>query len=121
MEQSFSEETLLAALRDIRLPEHAAGGGLADLLASIGLALVAALLAVALARMILERRPPLRKVSLADKITRAQALPEEPRRVALLHLLKAHAPDRYQSLASDLYAPNRLDLARLEAEVTRLV
>jgi hypothetical protein len=122
MDKSFSEETMLASLRDIRLPGDAAGGHLAELLVSVGLASLGALICVLVLRMVFSPRPHrTRTRSLSQEVDDLRALPEKARRVALLHILKRHAPERFQALSKDLYAPDELDLARLEAEVARLV
>lgn len=121
MEQSFSKETMLASLRDIRLPSEAAGGVLADWLVSIGLAALAALLCVLILRAVLAPTQRAKTVSLAEQLADIETLPEGAQRVALLRLLKGEAPDRYQLVSKDLYAPGQLDLAQLRAEVARLV
>jgi len=121
MEQSFSKDTMLVSLRGIRLPDTAAGGALADIMVSIGLAALAAMLCVAMLRMFFRPRRKATAVTLAQRVQDAMALPDADRRVAMLHILKHHAPERYTDVSGTLYAPGQLDLARLEAEVTRLV
>ena len=121
MERSFSEETMLASLHDIRLPADASGGVFAELLVAIGLAALAALLCVALLRSVFARVPKARASTLADEVARVQGLPVAARRIAQLHLLRDHAPERYQSLSAALYAPGALDDAALDQEVSRLV
>lgn len=121
MEKSFSEATMLASLRDIRLPETAAGGAAADALTVIGLAALAALICVAVLRLAFRPRVVTVEETPAQLVGDAMALTEADRRVVLLHILKRHAPERYQALSEGLYAPGQLDLARLEAEAARLV
>lgn len=121
MEQSFSKDTMLASLRDIRLPDTAAGGALADIMVSIGFAGLAAMLCVTVLRVFFRPRRKSSDVPLAQRVRDAIGLPEADRRVAMLHILKQHAPERYEALSSVLYAPGHLDLAELEAEVARLV
>ena len=117
MEQGFSRETMLAALRDIRLPGDAAGGWLAEMLVSIGLAALAALICLALLRLVFRHKTTPKALTLAETIQQVETLPEQAQRVALLHLLKQHAPERFAALSQRLYAPHALDLATLKAEL----
>ena len=110
-----------AALRDIRLPAEAPGGALADLLVSVGLAALAALILVLVLRLLLTQQGARKAETLPEQVARLHALPEGARRVALLRLLRTHAPERYREISKDLYAPGALDQAALEAEVARLV
>lgn len=116
--EAISEATLQATLRDIRLPSEAAGGGLADVAAALALAALLALIlsgAWRLAGRARSRAPKGLKAALAD-------LPrdEGARRTALLHLLKAHAPERFAALRGGLYTPGGgPDAATLEAELRR--
>lgn len=112
---------MLASLHDIRLPPTAAGGLLADVMVAIGFACLAALLVVGFLRLFSTIRRAERTETLAQKVERLSALPDPDRRVALLHLLRTHAPDRYADIAGQLYKPGALDLRALEAEVSRLV
>jgi len=121
MEQSFSEETMLASLRDIRLPDTAAGGVFADILVSIGMAALAAMLCIGGLRVFFRPRRRSSGVTLGQLVQDAIALPESDRRVALLHILKQHAPEQHKALSGALYAPGKLDLTQLEAEVAQLV
>jgi len=121
MEQSFSERTMLDSLRDIRLPTDAPGGALADLLTCVGLAGLAAWICVLALRLCFRPRDTTPVKSLSQQVKDISALPEPERRVALLHLLRQHAPARYEALSDALYRPGQLDLARLEAEVAALV
>jgi len=121
MEQSFSKDTMLASLRDIRLPDTAAGGALADVMVSIGLAALAAMLCIAILRLFFRPRCNASGVTLERRVHDAFALSEADRRVALLHILKQYAPERYKALSGGLYAPGQLDMAQLEAEIARLV
>ncbi|MGR3269513.1 hypothetical protein DU478_18395 [Thalassococcus profundi] len=110
-DRALTEEALIAGLRDIRLPEHAAGGLPAELLAAaaIGL-LIAAVLGLAV-----------RALSFAKVPRRAApAVPPGDERLALLRRLKTQAPERYAQLARDLYRPGGVpDLDTLRAEVAR--
>lgn len=121
MDQSFSKDTMLASLRDIRLPDTAAGGALADIMVSIGLAALAAMLCILILRLFSRPRREAPGLTLAQRVQETIVLPEADRRVALLHILKQHAPERHKALSGALYAPGQLDLAQLEAEVARLV
>lgn len=113
-ERAISKEALLASLRDIRLPEAGAGDIISDLTAMIALAGVTALLFVGLFRLLSHPRLSGKKMQ-AHSIAQ---LPEAERRLALLHLLKDRAPDRFAELRARLYRPDSdLDTATLEAEV----
>lgn len=121
-DRALSEAAMRAGLRDIHLPEAAAGGGMADLAAAVGLAAGAALLAAAILRLLSHRRRRSFAPSPRQRLERARTLPEPERRVALLRLLRDSAPDRYGELTADLYslagAPRT---AELEAEVAARV
>ena len=120
-DQAMSEAAMLISLRDITLPVDAAGGAVADIAVTVGLAGVLALIIAAVLRLFSMRRPA------AGSILRAQILaindmPEDTRRVALLHLLREAQPERYAAIKGALYQPGGgVDIATLEAEVTRLV
>ncbi|MCV3274054.1 hypothetical protein [Roseobacter sinensis] len=116
-DRALSEEAMLASLRDIQLPAEAAGGLVADLAATVGLAGLVALILAGLIRLLSRsaQRPQRR-----DPLAESRALPEAERRVALLHLLRARAPERYAAIRGEIYAPGGgVDLATLEAEVRR--
>ncbi|MEX0367235.1 MAG: hypothetical protein AB3N22_14260 [Ruegeria sp.] len=117
----LSEATMLASLRDIQLPAEAAGGLGAELAVAMGGAGLCALGVVALLRL-LSRRRVLQTKTLGDALAALSDASDPERRVALLHLLRAHAPARYAALKADLYRPEGgPDIAALEAEVARLV
>lgn len=112
----MSEEAMLASLRDIHLPADAPGGLAAETAAALGLALLAALTAAAFLRLLSARgaRAP------ADEARETRAAPEEARRIALLHQLRAQNPERYAALREGLYRPGGgPDIAALEAELSR--
>lgn len=121
-ERSMTEEAMRASLQDIRLPAEAAGGTLADIATAIGLAALLALVVLAALRLFGLRRRTGRAPSLSDRIASIMALPEDPRRIALLHLLKDRDPQRYAALAGQglLYRPEGIPLAAIEDEVRRL-
>jgi hypothetical protein len=120
-DQAMSEAAMLISLRDITLPVDAAGGAVADIAVTVGLAGVLALIIAAVLRLFSMRRPA------AGSILRAQILaindmPEDTRRVAVLHLLREAQPERYAAIRGALYQPGGgVDIATLEAEVARLV
>lgn len=120
-ERGLSEEAMLSSLRDIRLPAEAAGGIVADMLVGIGLAGLAVLLVVGVLRVFSTRRTMPRPPTLAQQLSELDGASAADRRVGLLHLLRAHAPDRYRDVAQRLYHPDAVDLPTLEAEVSRLV
>jgi len=114
-------QTMLAGLRDIRLPAEAAGGALADMAAAVALGAFAALLIAGLTRLI-GRRVRRGAAPEADPLDALAELAPDDRRVALLHLLRARDPERYARLRQNLYRREAaLDLAALEAEVRSLV
>lgn len=119
-DRAISEEAMLASLQDIRLPDTAAGGALAEVAAVLGLAALAGLALAALLTL-LSRRRAVPRATGSEDMDRLAALPVPERRTALLHLLRARAPERYESLRGDLYAPGGgPDVEVLEAEVRRL-
>lgn len=120
-DQAMSEAAMLISLRDITLPFEAAGGSAADIAATVGLAGVLALIIAGMLRLFSMRRPaaasPLRGQFLAIR-----EMPDDARRVALLHLLRQAQPERYAAIKGALYQPEGgVDIATLEAEVARLV
>ncbi|WHZ37800.1 hypothetical protein [Sagittula sp. MA-2] len=116
--EAITEETLQASLHDIRLPSEAPGSFAAELAATLALACLGALVLGAGMRLATVRaRPPDPQSDLA----RIATLPDDARRVALLTLLKTHAPDRFEALKQSLYRPEPLDLAELQDEVARHV
>ncbi len=119
-DRALSETAMLAGLRDIRLPAEAAGGLLADVTATVALACMAALACAALLRLFGQRQKTHRPAPLADHVAALKNLPEADRRVALLHMLKRHAPERFATLQNSLYRPgNHISVADLQREVER--
>lgn len=119
--EAISEEVLQASLRDVRLPGEALGGLVAELSAALALACLAALLAGVVLRAVSRRRPP-PAAPLSEAISRAEALEEPQRRLAFLHLLKTHAPERFAALKGSLYRPEGPpDTASLKADLERHV
>ena len=120
-EKAMSETAMLAGLRDIRLPAEAAGGWPADLAAAVALAGFAALLVGWAVLLVSSAQARTRPRDLQYEISDLAALPDDDRRIALLHLLKDRAPDRFAALQEGLYRPEGgPDAARLQAEVARL-
>jgi hypothetical protein len=75
-----------------------------------------------LLRLFSQQHRPVPVTTLRDRIDAARTLTEADRRVALLHLLRDRAPDRYRQVARDLYHPDAiLPVEQLEAELERLV
>lgn len=121
-DRALSEAAMLTSLRDVRLPAEAAGGMAADLAATVALAGCAALLIATALRLLSLRKRSDTSDTLADQLARLSALPEADKRVALLHVLRAHAPERYRALRGALYQPTGgVATTTLEAEVKRLV
>lgn len=119
-EVPMSREAMLAGLQDIRLPPEAAGGAAAELAVAVGMAALAGFVVVAAMRALSRPRRPVRPPTLAARIAALEALSDDARRVALLHLLKEVAPDRHLALGGKLYRPQGLSLTQIEAEVARL-
>lgn len=119
----MSREALLNSLHDIRLPAEAAGGTVAEIAAAVGMAALLAGLALALLRVFGLQRARKAEPDLADQLAGLGALPEDARRVALLHLLKRHDPPGFSRLAEGerLYRPGGLTLDTIETEVRRHV
>ncbi len=119
--RALSEDRMLQALHDIRLPAEAAGGALGDMAATLAMAGILALLVGSAIRLMTRKRIARQDRSLADVLDELQAMPEADRRVALLHLLKARAPSRFEALRPSLYRRGSgSDVNQLEAEVRAL-
>lgn len=120
-EGALSEATLRASLIDIRLPVDAPGGVWAELAVVIGLAALLAVGVASLVRLAGQRRVPETVPTLHDRLDEIALLPVAERRVALLHLLREKAPERYAELTPTLYRPGGgPELHELTAEVARL-
>lgn len=121
-DRAISKEAMLTSLRDIRLPAEAPGGAAADLAVAVGLACLLALMFAVILRALSFKRGQKKRVTLQDRLAALAGRPEEERRLALLHLLRAHAPERYAAVKGALYKPSGgVDVATLEVEVARLV
>lgn len=117
-DRALTEEALLRGLYDIRLPADTPGGLTAELLAAIGVALIAAVLIGLLLRGITLPSTKTTEPGLQDRLSALAGLPPEDRQIALLHLLKSQRPEAYKQITARLYAPGGTpDLATLEAEV----
>ena len=120
-EGALSEAAMRASLVDITLPAEAAGGPWADAAAAVGLAGLMAVGVAALLRLMAEKRRAARVPTMQERLAQIALLPASERRVALLHLLRDKAPERYAALTPSLYRPNSgPDLHQLTAEVARL-
>ncbi|WP_299740855.1 hypothetical protein [uncultured Roseobacter sp.] len=117
-DRAISETAMLTSLQDIHLPAEAAGGMAADLAVAIGLASLAALLVAGVLRALSLKRRPVSERTLKTRLAEVQKLPDAERRVALLHLMRGLAPERYAEIKGAIYQPGGgVDLATLEAEV----
>ena len=120
-DRAMSETAVLSSLRDIHLPDVALAGIAADIAVTVGLAALAALLVAGLLRLVSLRRKPAPRDDLRAELDRLKHEPEAVRRVALLHLLRARAPERYAEVRGTLYRPDgALETGTLEAEVAGL-
>lgn len=109
-----------ASLIDIRLPADAAGGVWAELAVAFGLAAFLAAGVAAVLRLVGQKRATVTAPTVQEKLAEIALLPAPERRVALLHLLRHEAPERYAQLAPALYRPEGgPDLHDLTAEVAR--
>ncbi|MEM8956958.1 MAG: hypothetical protein AAGC86_03995 [Pseudomonadota bacterium] len=114
---ALSKEAMLASLRDIRLPDVGAGGWVSDLAVAVGLASTAALIIALAARLVSQRRSKPSARTPREALDHALRLPEAERRIALLQILRARAPERYRALTRDLYSlEGAPDTRVLEAE-----
>ncbi|MFK7762464.1 MAG: hypothetical protein AB8B62_04325 [Roseobacter sp.] len=121
-ERALSETAMLASLRDIKLPVDAAGGVIAELAATVGISGLVALGVAGVLRVISLKRAEKNGKPLQNHRDALVDLPDADRRLALLHLLRAHAPERYAQVRASLYRPSGgVETAELEAEVNRLV
>lgn len=114
----MTHDEMLTALRDIRLPDNADGGLLAECLVAVSLGLLLAFALSLVARLFTETRSDAKQPeTVGDRLTQLRNAPAQQRAVALLHLIRQNNPDAYNSLKGDLYSPdgNLPDMARLEA------
>ncbi|MGK7755767.1 MULTISPECIES: hypothetical protein [unclassified Roseovarius] len=101
--EPLSEAAMRESLLDIRLPPGGALDAVADVLVSAGLAGCVALAVVGLMRLAFMRRRGAVTPGVEARIAALAELPEDARRVGLLHLLKEVAPERYDALRPNLY------------------
>lgn len=99
----LSEAAMRDSLLDIRLPPGGAVEAVADVLVSAGLAGCAALVVIGGLRLAFTRRRSGATPGVEARIAALAELPEDARRVGLLHLLKEVAPERYDALRLNLY------------------
>lgn len=93
---------LLAGLHDIRMPEAAAGGAIAELAVLIAVALLAAAV-VSLAAPAFTAARKAGAATLDDEIAAAARLGEDERALALLHLIRRRDPQAASGLRARLY------------------
>jgi hypothetical protein len=121
-DRALSEAAMLSSLRDITLPAEAPGGLLAEAAMVVALAGFAAFLVAGLLRLLSMRKAAPVATDLKAMMAQAMTLPEADRRLHFLHLLRAHAPERYAGLAARLYhREGTVTTSELEAEIARLV
>ncbi|MEP3330951.1 hypothetical protein [Sedimentitalea sp.] len=119
-DRALTREAMLNGLHDIRLPADAPGGLIAELLAVVGCALIAAMLLGLIMRGVTLPRRQQKEANLQDRLAALAVLPDSERHLALLHLLKSERPDKFETLSGQLYAPGGVpDISTLEAEVAR--
>ena len=121
-EKGLGEAALLDGLRGIHLPPEDEWGWMADILASVALAGLAAILLGLLLRLFSKRTERVREPSLAEKLDGLTGLPDDEVRVGLLHLLREYAPERYEAVKGKLYRKEgNLALETLRQEVRNAV
>jgi uncharacterized iron-regulated membrane protein len=123
MSGALDEAALVAALHDIRLPEGAAGGAPADLAAAVALGAALAFGVAGLMRLVAQRRQVApSEPTLADRLDALSGQEAAARRVALLHLARAHLPALYREVKPTLYRRDATpDLDALEVALRRHV
>lgn len=118
-DRAISKDAMLQALRDIHLPEDAAGGTLGEILAVLAIAGFGALLVAFLVSTFSRSNTTNEPLTVVDHLNLLSDLPPDERRVALLHLLKAENPAKYQALKQGLYRPNsQFDAHQIEMILT---
>lgn len=118
-DNALSEATMLASLRDIRLPSEAAGGAFAEYAVVFGLAALASVGCVALLRLLSVRTGASKPLEPSKQTADQPGWSADRRKVALLHKLRARNPTRYAELRGGLYQPGGgPDLETLQHEVS---
>lgn len=119
-DRALTREVMLNGLHDIRLPPEAPGGLIAELLAVVGVALIAAVLVSLIVRSVTLPRKRATEPSPLDRLAALATLPDCDRQIALLHLLKSQRPEAFRKLSAQLYTRGGApDISTLEAEVAR--
>lgn len=119
-ERALTAQAVKDGLQDIRLPPDAPGGMAAELLVAVALGLLLAVLLGQALRLVTVVRPAARPPRLGQRIAALAPLPDEDRRLALLHLLKETDPAALARLSAALYRPGGLPpAAEIEAELSR--
>jgi len=114
----LTTEDLANSLQDIRLPDAAAGGLLAEILAALGVGLLLAFCVGMIVRLVSRRRSAPRLATLAERIVALEDLPEPERALGLLHILKERDPQAAAQYGSAIYARGGLpDAATLKAAI----
>ena len=95
-------DEMLAGLRDIRLPEIAQGGTVAEIAAAVGLGLLIGCVLSFLIPLI-SRSTRGNKSDAQDRLSDILKLSEPARSVALLHLIRRRNPKATEGLRDRLY------------------
>lgn len=114
---ALSETVMLDGLRDIRLPAGTPEAVLADVVTGLGLGGLAAVMVLLILRGLANLRPSPRPPSLRMQKQAALAMEPAARRVALLRLLRDHAPERFAALTPQIYQQGAVPDDTLIAEV----
>ncbi|MEP2028254.1 MAG: hypothetical protein ABJI96_06055 [Paracoccaceae bacterium] len=95
-------DEMLAGLRDIRLPDVAPGGLIAEIAVAVGFGLLVAC-AISFLLPLISRKTRETANSLRDQLSHISTFPEPQRNVALLHLIRRMSPEAAASLKDRLY------------------
>lgn len=102
MAESTIPDEMLAGLRDIRLPDIAPGGLIAEIAVAVGFGLLVGCVFSFLLPLI-SRNTRETAISLRDQLSLISTLPEPERSIALLHLIRQMNPEAAASLKDRLY------------------
>lgn len=116
----LSDAAMRVALLDLHLPSSVPGDAVGELAAAVAFGGLAAVAVAGVLRLITRRRRAHAVEPLTAALDRLAKAPEDVRRVGLLHLLKARAPERFATLRAELYRPgSALTADQLDTELRR--
>lgn len=112
---------MLAGLQDIRLPEIAPGGLIAELAAAVGVGLLIACAFSFLIPILTRKATPNSAPSLSEQLDVARQLPEAERSVSLLHMLREQDKDTADALQDRLYGQEDFPSSRELEQLLRQI